>query len=179
MIDPVAGRTWAYRALFVALIALIVFVRLLPFGHGAGQLPGPDLALALTCAWVLRRPSYVPAALVVAVFLPLDFLLQQPPGLGALAALAGTEVLRARIGFSREMPFPVEWAMVAATLLGMAAMVQLAQAALLLERPPLGLALLRALFTAAVYPPVVLFSAYALGIRKATPGEVDALGDRL
>jgi len=46
-------------------------------------------------------------------------------------------------------------------------------------RPPLGLDLVRALFTAALYPLAVLATHYVFGVRKATPGEVDALGARL
>ena len=179
MIDTVTARTWSYRGLFVVLIGILIFARLLPIGHPMGRLPGPDLAAALVCAWVLRRPAYVPAGLIVAVFLAKDFLLLQAPGLGALAMLAGSEALRARIAAAREMPFPVEWVMVSAVLFAMAAGTQLVQAMLAIERPALGLALLRALFTAAVYPVVVVLSATVLGIRQATPGEVDALGDRL
>ena len=179
MVDPVTARIWGYRGLFLGLILALAVLRLMPMGQTAGQLPGPDLMLALVCAWVLRRPAYVPAPLVALVFLAMDLLLHRPPGLMAALVLAGTEALRSRYGTAREQPFPVEWGMVAVVLLAIAAANQLALTVLMVERPPLGLALLRALFTAAVYPVVVLVCVWLAGVRKPSPGEVDALGDRL
>ena len=179
MVDPVTARVWAYRGVFAGLLFLLAALRLLPVGHGTGQLPGPDLMLALVCAWVLRRPAFVPAPLVVALFLLADLLLQRPPGLYAALVLAGTEMLRARAGGLREQPFPVEWGLVSVVLLAMAAANQLVLALLVVDSPPLGLALLRALVTAAVYPAVVAVSVWLFGVRRPSPGEVDALGDRL
>lgn len=179
MVDPVTSRLWGYRLLFVVLVMLLVIGRMLPVGQDPGSLPGPDVILALTFAWVMRRPAYVPAPLIVALFVPVDLLLQQPPGLGALTTLLGAEFLRSRRGPSRDLPFLAEWAMVAAVLLGVAGTTQAILVILVTEAPPLGLQLVRALFTAAAYPLVVAFSAYLLNIRRPSPGEVDALGDRL
>lgn len=179
MVDPIAGRTWAYRGLFVAIVVAITFARMLPVDQTSGALPGPDILMALTCAWVLRRPAYVPAPLIVAVFLFADLMVQQPPGLGALTLLVGTEVLRARHGLMRELPFPAEWALVLAAVVGMQAFGHVLLVLLVTDRPPLGLQLVRGLFTAAIYPLAVLVTAHVLGIRKPTPGEVDALGARL
>ncbi len=179
MVDPVTGRTWAYRALFALLMLALAFSQLLPLGMGAGRLPGPDLTLALTFAWVLRRPGYVPAWLVLVIFLFFDLLLQRPPGLGAALMLLGTEVLRSRRDMSRALPFTVEWLLVTLVLLAVAGLNQFALTLALVDRPPLGLALLRALFTAAAYPIVVLVSHYAFGVTSADPAEADALGNRL
>ncbi len=179
MVDPITARAWSYRTLFVALVLLLAIGRLIPTGSSAGALPGPDLIMALTCAWVLRRPAYVPAWLVVAVFLPLDLLLHQPPGLGALVALVVTEFLRKRQELSRTLSFSLEWALVAAVLLASVAGMQLLMGLFFVPRPPLGLDVMRALFTAAVYPLAVLFTVYICKLRKASPGEVDALGARL
>lgn len=179
MVDPIAGRTWAFRGLFVAVVLSLTFARMLPLGQSAGTLPGPDLMIALTCAWVLRRPAYVPAPLIVAVFVFADLMLQHPPGLGAVTALIGSEILRARQSIARELPFPAEWAMVTAVIVAIAAMTHLTLVVLVADRPPLGLQLVRALYTAAVYPIAVLATAHLFGIRKPTPGEVDALGSRL
>ncbi|MEM9249456.1 MAG: rod shape-determining protein MreD [Pseudomonadota bacterium] len=179
MIDPITARTWSYRALFFALVLVLAIARLIPTGGAAGGLPGPDLILALTCAWVLRRPAYVPAWLVVAVFLPLDLMLHQAPGLGALAVLLVTEFLRRRQALSRALPFSLEWALVAVVLLVAVAGMQLVLGLFFLPRPPLGLDVIRAIFTAAVYPLAVLFTVYVCKLRKASPGEVDALGARL
>mgnify|MGYP006273717441 CR=1 FL=1 len=179
MVDPVTARIWSYRALFVVLVGLLALLRLMPVGGAPGGLPGPDLIVALTLAWVLRRPAYVPAWLIVALFLPLDLLLGHPPGLGALSVLLGAEALRARQALTRSLPFLLEWALVAAVLLAMTGAVQVVLALFAAPRPILGLDLLRALFTALAYPAIVLVTQALFGVRKASPGEVDALGARL
>ncbi|SDI32318.1 hypothetical protein [Aliiruegeria lutimaris] len=179
MVDPITLRTWSYRLLFCALVLLLAFFQMLPLGTGSGHLPGADLTIALTFAWVLRRSSYVPVLLLAALFLFLDLLLQRPPGLGAALVIIGTEILRSRRDMSRALPFPVEWATVTAVMLAMVALNQIALSIVMIQRPPLGLALLRSLFTAAVYPFVVLLSHYVLGVRAAAPREADALGRRL
>ncbi len=179
MVDPITTRTWGYRALFIALILLLAFVQLLPLGPGAGKLPGPDLTIALTFAWVLRRPSYVPVLLLMVLFLFLDMLLQRPPGLGAALVLLGSEILRARKDISRSLPFPIEWALVTMVMLALVGLNQIVLSLVMLDRPPLGLDLLRALFSAATYPIVVLVSHFAFGVSAVAPNEADALGNRL
>ena len=44
-------------ALFAALAALVVLVKLLPLDQAAGGLPAPDLLLCLVLAWTVRRPD--------------------------------------------------------------------------------------------------------------------------
>ena len=75
---------------------------------------GPDLMLAFTFAWVLRRPDYVPVLLIAAIFLLEDMLLMRPPGLWtADRADRDRDPARSREPRPREMPFMAEWAMVA------------------------------------------------------------------
>lgn len=179
MVDPITARTWVYRAAFVGLMMLIAFFQLLPLGPATGSLPGPDVGIALAFAWVLRRPAYVPVTLLAATFLLLDLLLQRPPGLGAALAVVGCEFLRARGQLSRSLPFLAEWMLVSAVMLAMVGLNQIALTMVMQDRPPLGLALLRALFTAAIYPIVVGLSHYGFGVRAVDPAEADALGKRL
>ncbi|WP_068115516.1 hypothetical protein [Tropicimonas marinistellae] len=179
MVDPATTRAWAYRLVFTALVLFLAFLQLLPLGPASGQLPGPDLTLALTFAWVVRRPSYVPVWLLALLFLFLDLLLQRPPGLGAALVVIGSEILRSRNGTSRKIPFTVEWMLVGVVLLALVGLNQIALTIVVTDRPPLGLALLRALFTAGVYPLVVALSHYGLGVTSADPNETDALGNRL
>ena len=56
--------------------------------------PAPDLMLALTLAWVVRRPDLLPAPLIAAYFFVEDILMMRPPGLWALIVLGATEFLR-------------------------------------------------------------------------------------
>lgn len=169
----------ARQIIFLALAFGIAFVQLLPLSPGPGGLPGPDLILALSFAWVLRRPDFVPVLLVALVMLVTDFLFLRPPGLWAAITVLGLEFLRAREGAFRDVPFLLEWGMVSVVLTVMT----LGRAAVLLiffvDQPPLGLTLIELILTMMAYPVVVLVSVYLFGLRKAAPGEVDALGRRL
>lgn len=179
MVDPITTRKIGYRTLYLGLAALVIFLRLLPVDRMTGGLPGPDLTLALTCAWVLRRPEYVPLLLIVSVFLFEDILFWRPIGLWTLIVLAGTEFLRAREEGSRDLPFALEWALVSGVLAAMLVAERLVLALFMVDQPSLGLELLQMLMTVAAYPAVVALSRLGFGLRRAAPGEVDAFGQRL
>lgn len=179
MVDPLTTRRIAHRALFVALAAVILFLRLLPVNATAHGIPGPDLTLAFTFAWVLRRPDYVPAALIVAVFMLEDLMFWRPLGLWPLIVLGATEFLRAREEGSRDLPFVLEMGLVGGTMSAMLIANRLILGLAMVEQPPLGLELLRMIVTLIAYPFVVALSKLAFGLRRAAPGEVDALGHRL
>lgn len=176
MIDPLTSRNWSHRILFVVLISSIIFLRLLPISPTYHGIPGPDIALALTLAWVQRRPSYVPALLIVIVFFVQDLVYWRVPGLMTLAVLLATEWLRRREHRMREMSFVMELVMVAAVLVGILLFQRMAMAVMMLEQPELGRELLQSLTTLAAYPFVLAASRLAFGLRRATPGEVDDLG---
>ena len=179
MIDVAPSSKWAYRSLFLLLVILIVFVRLIPLQTTPALWAMPDLLICIVFAWVLRRPDYVPILLIATVVLTLDFLFMRPPGLMAALVVLGAEFLRARIRTVRELPFSLEWGMVAGVIMGIMVANRAILIAVMSPRPPLGLSLLQLIATLAAYPLVVAFSRYALGIRKISPGEVDALGHRI
>ena len=97
----------AGSALYVAAALVIVMAGLLPLGPGWVRWTGPDLLLALTFAWVLRRPDQAPVLLVAAVFLLADLLTLRPPGLRAarsvMAAVDGRPPLPAELSLLRPM----------------------------------------------------------------------------
>jgi rod shape-determining protein MreD len=179
MAEAIATRRLFWRAVFVTVALLVIFVQLLPLGDGEGGVPGPDLLVAFALAWAARRPDYVPVILVAAVMLLADFLFMRPPGLWAAITVLGVEFLRNREAGFRDLPFLVEWGIVAALLLAMT----LAHAAVLLvlmvDQPTLGLTLLQLIATLLSYPLVVAVTVFALGLRRAAPGEVDDRGHRL
>jgi len=179
MVDPLTTRRLAHRALYVALAAVILFLRLLPVNPMAHGIPGPDLMLAFTLAWVLRRPDFVPALLIVAVAFVEDLMFWRPVGLWPLILLGGTEFLRARESAARGMPFVLEMLLVSGVMLAMLLANRLVLALAMVDQPPLGLELLRYLMTLLAYPFVVALSRLAFGLRRAAPGEVDALGHPL
>lgn len=179
MVDPATSQRWAYRGLYLALAAALLFLRLLPLSTEPPRVPGPDLLLCLTLAWMLRRPDYVPAIFIVAVVLLEDLLLMRPPGLWALIVLLGSEFLRDREPTMRGLPFLVEWATVAAVIAIMILVNRMVLALFMVPQSGLGLTLLQGLITLLCYPVVVGLSLMALGLRRAAPGEVDAQGRRM
>jgi rod shape-determining protein MreD len=179
MAERAVTRRLFWRTVFVGLALLVAFVRLLPMGDGAGGVPGPDLLVALSFAWVIRRPDYVPILLVASVMLVADFLFMRPPGLWAAMMVIGTEFLRNREASLRDLPFLLEWSMVALLLLGMTLANALVLLILMVEQPTLGLTLLQLIATILVYPLVVAVTVFALGLRRVAPGEVDDMGHRL
>jgi rod shape-determining protein MreD len=177
--EAIATRRLVWRSAFLAIAVFVIFVRLLPLGDGAGGVPAPDLLVAIALAWTVRRPDYVPVLLVAAVMLTADFLFMRPPGLWAAITVLGVEFLRNREQGFRDLPFLVEWGIVAVLLLAMT----LANAAVLLvlmvDQPTLGLTLLQLIATILAYPLVVAVTVFAFGLRRAAPGEVDDRGHRL
>jgi len=175
MIDRLTLQRWLYRLLFVGLAGLIIFVRLVPLDIGGGRFPGPDVLLCLTFAWAMRRSDYVPVLLVAAVFLTADMLFQRPPGLWPALVLVGLESLRARAAVSRDLPFAIEWAMVAGVLAMMMLADRMVLALFFVDQVSFGLSILRLIVTIAAYPAIVFLSATLFGVRKITAAEADAM----
>ncbi len=178
MVDPRTTRRWGYRALFLGICGALMFLHILPVDLAAGRWPAPDLMLCVTFAWVLRRPKFVPVWLIAAVFLMADMLYMRPPGLWAALVVIAVEVLRGRETQYRETAFSVEWATVAAALTA----ITLADRAILgltmVDQVSLWLTMLQLVFTVLAYPLVVVVSRVVFGVRRITPGELDALGAR-
>jgi rod shape-determining protein MreD len=173
------AEVWTGRAVFLGVLALTVFVSLLPLGSVPRGWAPPDMILAFTLVWVARRPDFVPVALIAALFLMLDLLYQRPPGLWAAIVVVVTEVLRRRSGDLRAVPFSVEWATAAlaivAITLGYRALLALA----FVPAPPLTLSMIEMVLTVLVYPLAAFVSWVVFGVRRPAPGEVDSLGHRL
>ncbi len=174
MIDPRTLRLWFYRALLVLLIGMITFALMLPLSTLPAAFPGPDLMLVLVFAWVMRRPEYVPAFLVAALFFLVDMLFQNPPGLRAALVVLGVEFLRQRSG-NRDRPYLVEWAMVVGVMAAILLAERLILSVFLVEQVSFGKQVLRFLMSAAIYPLVAGISVLVFRVRHIMPGEADAL----
>lgn len=168
-----------FMALFLGIVVLSLFIRLLPLGQDLTPWPRPDLLVCLTFAWVLRRPDYLPALMIGAVFFVEDLLLLRPPGLWALMVLLGSEFLRRRVGLLREVKIVLEVVIVSVVLLVMTLGYRIILAIVMVPQAPLGLSLGQFIATIAVYPVVVLVSHYVFQVRKPATGEVDAIGRRV
>lgn len=178
MADMGRFETLAPMALWLMIAAVSIGVRLLPLGYAPGW-PMPDLLLALTLAWVLRRQAHLPAVLIALVFLVEDLFLMRPPGLWALMVLLGSEFLRRRESVVRELNLLFEWAMVAGVMLAMVLGNRILRGLVFTPNDPLLPALGGLVLTILTYPLVVLVLQGVLRVRKPATGEVDELGRRL
>ncbi|MFT4013632.1 MAG: rod shape-determining protein MreD [Paracoccus sp. (in: a-proteobacteria)] len=155
------------QALFAALFLGLLFLRLMPLAPGRMVWPGPDLALCLALAWILRRPDQAPVLLIAALFLIEDIMLWRPPGLWTAIIVIGTEAARKREGHWRELPFVVEWMRVALLVGLMVLMNRFLLSLFLAPLPSLGQALMQYLATVATYPLVAGLLRWPLGLRRA------------
>ncbi|WP_374645863.1 rod shape-determining protein MreD [Tabrizicola sp.] len=170
---------WIFRALFLGLALLLLFVRLLPLNHAPGALPGPDLLICLILAWIVRRPDFLPMPLIAGVILLEDLVLMRPPGLWTAIVVLATEFLRSRIALTRELNFIVEWVLVSGVMLAMLLSYRLALGLAFVPQPPFGFAVVQMLWSIALYPLVVGLSRLIFDLRKPAMGEVDDFGRRL
>lgn len=178
MIEPQTRRRLIGGSLFVFIAGLIIFMRLLPLSPGKVTLPGPDLLLCLTFAWVLRRPGQVPPALIAAVFLFEDIMLMRPIGLWAFFVLLATEALRAREHRWRDQAFVFEWARIAVLIALMLLGARVMMALLMVPLPALGQVILQYFATVICYPLAVLVGHWLLGLRRASPVEAELMRNR-
>lgn len=179
MTETSSSRVWSMRALYLGLSLGVIFFQLMPLDISPHDWAGPDLLLALPMAWALRRAEYVPAVLVACVMLLADLLFHRPPGLLAFLAVVAVEFLKMRALHMREQTLFAEWFNVALVMLAVMLANRMVLALLLVPQPPLGLTLIQLAATVLVYPLVMALTHFAFGVRKAQPGEVDALGHRL
>lgn len=166
MIEPARRRRLAGQILFVLLFLAILFLRMIPLNPGRVIWPGPDLALCLCLAWVLRRPKQAPVLVIALLFLLEDIMLWRPLGLWAAIVVIATEAARRREQSWRELPFMVEWVRVAMLMAAMMLAYRFALSLFFLPRPPLGQTILQFIATTATYPVVVGLMLWPLGLRR-------------
>ena len=177
MAEPtLAAQRWSYGAAYLAIVVVIMLIHLVPLSIAPGRIPGPDLLICLTFAWIVRRPHYLPTLLVAMVFLMADMLFMRPPGLWAALVVIAVEILRARESGTREQTFLMEWAMITAVLLAMTLANRIVLTVFFVEQVSFGLSLVQFLATALCYPLVVFASRVAFGISKMARSQTDAKG---
>lgn len=179
MADAPSSQMWLGRLAFACVALAIIFAQLLPIDGRPDRWPFPDLLLAATLAWVARRPDFAPVLLIGVLFLLVDLLFQQPPGLRAALVLIATELVRARTQGLRNMPFTLEWAVVAGVIVGLTLANRAVLAIAMTAQAPLGLTLIQMIATILVYPLVIIVARLVFGVTRPAPGEVDSYGHRL
>ncbi len=179
MADSPSATVWIGRFIYLGLAALVVFVQLMPLDTRPPTWAAPDVLLAITLAWVARRPHYVPFGIVIVVFLLTDLLFQRPPGLWAALVLVLTEMVRSRSRGLRNVPLALEWGTVAMGIIAITLANRLVLAVAMTPQAPLPLTLIQMVMTIAIYPVVVVLAHFLFGLTRPAPGQVDSLGHRL
>lgn len=173
------ARVWAMRAIYLGLSLGILLLELLPLQTQPRAFAGPDMILLLTFTFALRRPEFVPPAIVGLSMLLADLLLQRPPGLMAGMTVLVTEMLRNRSEGLRTLPFTVEWLFAALGILAVIVGYRIVLALFVIPQAPMLLVLTQLVATAVAYPLMVLGCVALFGVRRVAPGEVDTLGHRI
>jgi len=179
MAEAVDSRPWPGRLVWLALFVALVMAALLPFDTMPPVWAGPDLLLAITLVWVMRRPDLVPMPVIAVSWFLADILLQRPPGLMTALVLITSEVLRRRNAQLRGLPFILEWLTASAAIIALTLGFRIALALLLTPQAPLGLSLMQMVMTLLAWPVVAVVARFVFGITRPAPGEVDALGKPL
>lgn len=179
MAESPAATLWTGRVVYLALATIVIFIQLLPLDTAPPGFAGPDILLALTLAWVARRPAYVPVGVVVVVFLLTDLLFQRPPGLWAALVVMLVEAVRSRSRGLRNVPLALEWGTVAAGIVAITLTNRLILIVVMTPQAPLTLTLIQMVMTIAIYPVVVGMGHFFFGLTRPAPGQVDSRGHRL
>ncbi len=172
------SHLWLMRGAFIGLALLAMFCHLLPLSTLPSRLAPPDVLLAFTFAWVLRRPDYAPALSIAFVFFLADLLLQRPPGLMAALVLLGCTYLMTRAAGMREASFAGEWLAVCLTIIGITVLNRVTLWVLAVDQAQLGPVLIQMILTMLFYPVAALVTHFVLRVRKLTPGDAEAIGAR-
>ena len=173
------NKTWSNRCVFVALAFVIVVIALVPRDLRPDAWAGPDVLLAVTLAWVARKPSYLPVIVIAAFFLMTDFLFMRPPGLWAALVVILTEVIRRQNHEFRSMSFLAEWGTIAGGIVGITVANLIVLTVVMLPQPPLGLTVTQMLATILVYPLVLVVAHFIFGVTRTAPGETSSKGQLL
>ena len=179
MAEGADRKTWINRGVFALLAFVFIVIDLVPRDMRPPVWAAPDLLLAVTLAWVARKPSYLPVLTIAIFFLMTDFLFMRPPGLWAALVVILTEVIRRQNRDFRDMPFLVEWGTIAVGICAITIVNRLVIAVVMLPQAPLGLTLLEMIATIAVYPVVLVVAHFVFGVTRTAPGEVGSKGHLL
>jgi rod shape-determining protein MreD len=177
MVDPATSRRLSYRAMFFALCAMLIFLKLLPIGAVPGGIPAPDLMFCFMAAWMMRRPNYVPVLLVAFIFVLSDIVFLRPIGLWSALIVLGSEFLRSRSTGPSEIPVPAEIALVSFVFAAMFAIYSVVFVLLGTPHAELKTAALHVLTTVIAYPFVIGVTHFILRVRRAKPSDLDAGGN--
>jgi len=102
-------RVFRLQLTYLAIVALVVLLQTLPLQSLPYPFAPADMPLAITLAWIMRRPDIMSPILITLAFLFADAILQRPPGLWTLIVLCAAIFLRMRTRGRKEVLFLYEW----------------------------------------------------------------------
>ena len=173
------SKTWTNRLVFVGLAFVLIVVDLVPLDMRPSLWAAPDLLLAVTIAWVARKPSYVPVLVIAAIMLMTDFLFLRAPGLWAALVVILTEAIRRQHREFCAMPFLAEWGTVAFGIIAITLVNRVILAIVMAPQAPLALTLIEMVATILVYPIVLVAAHFIFGVSRTAPGETGSRGQVL
>jgi len=179
MADAPATRIWIGRSIFVVIALALIFAQLLPLDTRPNIWAAPNWLLAVTLAWVSRRPEYAPVLVIAVIFLLTDLLFQRPPGLWAGLVVILTEMIRSRAQGIRNMPFALEWGSVSLGIVAITLANRAVLTVVMSDQAPLGLTLIQMVMTIIFYPLVVAVAHFIFRVSRPALGQVDSRGHRL
>ena len=175
MIEVFRKQILIGSGLFILCQLVILLARLIPLWAGHIGQPGPNLAICLLFAWMIRRPDQLAAVVIAGVFLFEDILLLHPIGLWAVIVLLASEYTRSRELRWRDQPFMVEWLRVSIMIGMMMLSYRLLQVVFLVPVVSLVKVAQQYILTVGFYPLVVLGARYFLGLRRVSAAEAEMM----
>ncbi|MEM7189971.1 MAG: rod shape-determining protein MreD [Pseudomonadota bacterium] len=143
---------------------LAIYVEASPLGLGPDAPPSPDLLLCVIVFWALRRPEATPMLLVFTIGIMRDLLTDVPVGAGALSLVLIAEVFKAYRRVLARTNFLYEWLAFATAAIAGTVFVW-ALVILTFAQPPYLTNLLhQCLYSAMIYPFIVLVMRWVLRI---------------
>lgn len=179
MAERTDGKAWINRGVFVLLAFVLIVIDLVPLDMRPSLWAAPDLLLAVTLAWVARKPRYAPVPVVAVIMLLADFLFMRPPGLWAALVVILTEAIRRQNREFRNMPLWVEWATVTFGIVAITLVNRLILAVVMAPQAPLTLTLVEMAGTIAIYPLVLAIAHFVFGVSRTAPGALGSKGQAL
>ena len=161
---------------YLALSVIILFFQLIPLHFVPSHFAGPDLLMAITLAWTIRRPEFVPTLLVAVVYLLADFLLQRPPGLLSLLVILGCKLIETQSIRLRTSSFTNEWIFIGCIITSIILLFWMVQALVGISQAPIKVNFVQITFTFLLSPLIVVISHLFFLIRKSRMPVEDIIG---
>ena len=167
-------KSLTYPILFVLIIFVLIFIKVLPLNTVPEAWTAPDLLLCVTLVWCLRKPTGAPIVLLAALFLLQDIICQSPIGLFAAVATLMCEWAKRQALRAEEFPFVVEWVTAATAMIAIFIFVQSIAILSLIAKPSMWIFAKELIFTILAYPLVTLICRYGIGLRTHQLAEFQA-----